>query len=64
VAEKVIILYDSDPMIALVWVLGEVGSAPEPFGVGSPFFPDVISVWRGGMLHILDQAMYRVHPIF
>ena len=61
---KVIILYDSDPMIALVWVLGGDGSAPEPFDDESPSSPDAISVWRGGMLHILDQAMYRVHPIF
>jgi hypothetical protein len=64
VVEKVIILYCSDPMIALVWVLGEDGFAPEPFDDGSPSSPDAISAWRGGMLHILDQAMYRVHPIF
>jgi hypothetical protein len=64
VAEKVIILYDSDPMIALVSVpVFEDGHVLEPFDAESPFFLDVISAWRGGMLHILDQAMYRVHPI-
>jgi hypothetical protein len=65
VVEKVIILYDSDPMIALVSVpVFEDGHVLEPFDGESPFFPDAVSVWRGGMLHILDQAMYRVHPIF
>jgi len=64
VVGKVIVLYGSDPMIALVWVLGGDGPALEPFDDESPFFPDAISAWRGGMLHILDLAMYRVHPIF
>jgi len=64
VVGRVIILYDSGPMIALVWVPGEDGHALEPFDGESPFFPDAISVCRGGRLHILDQAMYRVHPIF
>ena len=62
--EKVIILYDSDPMIALVLVLGGDDHVLEPFDDESPSSPDVISAWRGGMLYILDRAMYRVHPIF
>jgi hypothetical protein len=65
VVEKVIILYDSDPMIASAFVLvAEDDSTLEPFDGESPFFPCVLSLWLGGRLHILDQAMYRVRPIF
>ena len=61
---KVITLYDFDPMIALNSAHAEDDCALEPFGVESPSSPGVISLWHGGMLHILDQAMYLVHPIF